>query len=82
MRTVLFASVASSLMLGGCMTNRMTPTETIGLIQAFHQAGCGGSLDIDIQGGAGQLGGQGSASFRAKGECPVGDLPPPPEPLF
>lgn len=67
--------LAIGLSVSACNTTKLNAQDTIALIGAFHKAGCGGAVEIDVQAGAGQLGGQGSASFKAKGECPVGDIP-------
>ena len=78
MRVALLACVAA-LTLSGCAT-RMTPAETSDLIRTLHEAGCGGTIVVDIRAGSGQLGGSGSAQFTANGSCAPGGAPvPPPE---
>jgi hypothetical protein len=71
---MILGAVASAAALSGCASN-MNAADAATLIGAFHAAGCGGSVDVDIQGGSGQLGGQGSVKVRVVGDCPVGDYP-------
>lgn len=66
---------AAALALSGCAASKLSAADTVSLINAFHNAGCGGSVVVDVRGGAGQLGGSASGQFTANGECPVGDVP-------
>lgn len=69
---------ACALTLGGCATGKgLTPETARAIIQEFHQAGCGGSFNLNAGLGVGQLGGSASMNLDVNAECPVGDIPPP-----
>lgn len=71
--------LCAALTTTGCMSfaKNVTAKDAGLLIDKLHAAGCGGSVDIDLRGGTGQLGGQVGAQFTVRGQCPVGDVPPP-----
>lgn len=65
-----------ALSLSGCMTaSKLTPETAHQLMSDFHNAGCGGSVDLNAGAAAGQLGGEGHITLSLHGECPVGDKP-------
>lgn len=68
--------LAVCLALAGCAAPKLNADQATTLIRAFHEAGCGGRVDIDLGAGTGQLGGEGHANVNLHGECPVGDFPP------
>lgn len=60
--------------LSGCAT-KLTSDDAVKLIAAYHAAGCGGSVTVDVRGGTGQLGGSASGQFTANGTCPQAPQP-------
>lgn len=80
MRGAILASVAA-LALSGC-ASKITATDAATLIEAFHAAGCGGSILADIRGGTGQLGGSASGAVTVQGSCPSAGVDKPSAPPY
>ena len=76
---ILALLVASGGVLSGCAGSgqRLSPEQITGLVRAFHEAGCGGRVDVEAGAGTGQLGGQAHANIGLHGECPQRPLVPP-----
>lgn len=68
--------LCAALALSGCATTKLTPDQAHQLITDFHNAGCGGKVDLVAGAAAGQLGGEAHINLEMHGECPVGDIPP------
>lgn len=70
------------LPLAGCMTTgavaKLTPEQMHTLITDFHNAGCGGSVDVDIGASGTGTGIEAHNRLQLRGSCPVGDIPETP----
>lgn len=73
MKTYLVLA-AAAVMLSGCGANSATDTKNLNtLIKTLQDdKACDRVRDIDIGAGAGQLGGEGHASFKEHSECGAG----------
>lgn len=72
------AIAAACVALSGCMTGavqKLTPDQMHVLITDFHNAGCGGSVDVDIGASGTGTGIEAHNRLQLKGSCPVGDVP-------
>lgn len=70
--------LVSCTALGACATSNgrgITPDTARAIIQEFHNAGCGGSFDLNTGFNLGQLGGGVNLALDINAECPVGDIP-------
>lgn len=72
--------LVAAMALAGCATGvKLSPEQTHQLMVDFHNAGCGGRVDLDAGAATGQVGGEAHISLGLHGECPAG-IPPPPAP--
>lgn len=66
--------LASCVALASCATagpGGLTPDQVHQLVSDFHNAGCGGRVDLDAGAATGQVGGEAHVQLGLHGECPV-----------
>lgn len=73
-----------TLALGGCATSgtgNLTPDQVHQLVVDFHNAGCGGRVDLDAGAATGQVGGEAHVQLGLHGECPAASPGSPQTPV-